>query len=253
MGIIAKGLRVDARMERDIRDAMKKEMERRHLIGVKPDLLANREQFAEVFTQLEATFPTVFRQEIPKDWLERCKLGMARKITNSYLHNRKRKRCLVKAPPLIEATPRGQLLPLGETGIFARSSLTSCHTIFHAPEIIKEKKPPCGITSEELEFSMFKELLREEGVFRPCAPERIMCKIGGNNVEVDTARKFKAAVLQMYRSGENPIAFTVEAVEGRHIGIHHKREALTQAHMGLDTAPRVTAAKSRKAASGRRR
>ena len=151
---------------------------------------------------------------------------MVRKIINSYLYNRKRKRCLVKASLLIEVTSRGQLLSLGETGIFARSSLTSCYIIFHVPKIIKEKKPLCDITSEELEFSMFKELLREKGVFRLCVPERIMCKIGGNNVEVDIVRKFKVVVLQMYRSGENLIVFTVKAVEGRYIGIHYKREAL---------------------------
>ena len=56
---------------------------------------------------------------------------------------------------------------------------------------------------------MFKEVLRKDKVY-DIKRDRIMCRIGSKDVEINQSRKFKAAALSMYERGQDPISFMVE-------------------------------------------
>lgn len=210
VSVISRGLMVEQAYCKEIRAVLKKEIERRHIVGTSLGTPENQAKLGEALQQLETAFPSVFTPRIPQPWLESCKLGMARKINNTYNHYRNRRRRAVPSLSTDSALCIARPLTFGETGFPIRSTKTTADTLFFASDIIKEKKPLASITSDEIEFEMFKEVLREDGVYNG-STDRILCRIGKNDVEVYHARKFKAAALQMYNRGENPISFHIEA------------------------------------------
>jgi len=210
VSIISRGLMVEESCCKEIRMVLKKEMEQRHIVGTSLGTPENQAKLSEALRQLEMTFPSVFTSRIPQIWLESCKLGMARKINNTYNHYRNRRRRATSSHSADSAPSTTRTLTFGETGFYIRSTERTTDTLFFASEIIKEKKPLTSIVPDEIEFGMFKEILHEDRVYNS-STDRIICRIGNNDLEVNQSRKFKAAALQMYKGGQNPILFTVEA------------------------------------------
>ena len=76
---------------------------------------------------------------------------------------------------------------------------------------------------DEIEFRIFKEVLREDGIYNS-STNRILYYISKNDVEVNYARKFKAAALYIYNKGENPISFYIRArLRGTYLVLYFDR------------------------------
>ena len=150
-------------------------------------------------------------------------MGIARKINNTYNHYRNRRRRTIPSLSTDSALYIARPLTFGKTGFYIQSTEITADTLFFASDIIKEKKPLASIISDEIEFRIFKEVLREDGIYNS-STDRILCYISKNDVEVNHARKFKAATLHIYNSGENPISFHIEArLRGTYLVLYFDR------------------------------
>lgn len=65
-------------------------------------------------------------------------------------------------------------------------------TLLSPTDIIKNPEPLHHFAVDDLDIGMFKEVLRENGVY-DVTTDRTMCRIGNKDIEVDVARDFKAA------------------------------------------------------------
>lgn len=207
VSIISRGLMLEESGCREIRSTLKQEMENRHLIGSSLSAPHNQEKLSEALKQLELAFPLVFTSDIPRQWLESCELGMARKI--NYTHtacNRKQRNVRVPTENTDSSTrPR----TFDQASFYVQAKRTRAYTLLSPFDIVKPQKALPHLDIDDIDFGMFKEVLREDKVHDPIR-DRIMCRIGNKDIEIDHSRKFKAAVRIMYEGGQAPMSFLVE-------------------------------------------
>ena len=209
VSIISRGLMVGESGCKEIRTVLKQEMEKRHLIGGSLSAPQKQTRLDEVFKELEARFPLVFTTDIPRQWLDSCELGMARKINYTYTHACNRKRQNSRRTPSDENTdPRTRPCTFNRASFYIQSKRTMVDTLFSPVDIVKSQRPD-EVVVNDIDFGMFKELLKEDNVY-DAMRDRIMCRIGNRDIEINHSRKFKAAALSMYERGQDPIYFVVE-------------------------------------------
>ena len=92
-------------------------------------------------------------------------MGIARKINNTYNHYRNYRRYTIPSLSIDSTLYIVYPLTFGETGFYIQSIEIIADILFFASDIIKEKKPLASIILDKIEFGMFKEVLREDGVY----------------------------------------------------------------------------------------
>jgi len=211
VSIISRGLRVAESGCKESRSVLKQEMEKRHLIGYSLNTSENQEKLSGALRHLEASFPLVFTADIPRRWLDSCELGMARKINYTHVHYCNRRRRTIQHTSIGSTTSETLSCPLSLARLFyVESKRTKAHTLFSPTEITRVQKPLFHVGADEIDFGLFKELLKEHKVYDSMV-DRIMCRIGDRDIEIDQSRIFKTAALSLYERGQDPISFTTEA------------------------------------------
>ena len=210
--VISRGLMVEETGCKEIRLVLKRAMEKRHLIGNSLSAPHNEVKLKEALKEMEVEFPLVFRSDIPRQWLESCKLGMARKISYTYTHacNRRQRKIspadVSEDPEIATSTPQPQTF--GNSTFYVESRKTQINTIISPEEITRTQNPPQLVLIDEIDFDMFTNILRQDKLLNT-TKDRIMWRMGNKDIEIDHSRKFKVAARTMYKEGRNPISFRV--------------------------------------------
>ena len=195
---------------KEIRSFLKQEMGKRHLIGSALNAPHNQTKLGEALKQLENAFPRVFTPDIPREWLNHCEQGMATKINYTYAQTQAYKRRRLNGRPASAENidPATQPCTFDRASFYVQSKRTMTDTLISPLDIIKTQRL-LPIAANDIDFGMFKDVLKEDKVY-DATMDRIMCRIGNKDIEINHSRKFKAAALSMYERGQDPISFVVE-------------------------------------------
>ena len=223
VSVISRGLMLEESGCKEIRSFLKQEMGRRHLIGSTLNTPHNQAKLGETFKQLESAFPRVFTSDIPREWLNNCEQGMATKINYTHAQVCKRRRLNRQPASAENIEPVTQPCTFDRASFYVQSKRTMTDTLISPHDIIKNKRP-MRVAANDIDFGIFKDMLKEDKVY-DATRDRIMCRIGNKDIEINHSRKFKVAALSMYERGQDPISFIVEECQAGKcafsLDVHH--------------------------------
>ena len=208
VSLISRGLMVEGSGCREIRSFLKQEMGNRHLMGSALNAPHNQTKLGEALKRLEDAFPRVFTPDIPREWLNNCEQGMATKINYTHTQACKRRRLNGRPASAENIDPVTQPCTFDRASFYVQSMRTMTDTLISPLDIIKTQRP-LRVAANDIDFGMFKDVLKEDKVY-DATMDRIMCRIGNKDIEINHSRKFKVAALSMYERGQDPISFVVE-------------------------------------------